>query len=75
MKKILNEGNQIPYTKQFYIVSVRTFVFPYYYGFGSRTVINYFSGSGSDFLTSYVPVPLVKGSGSGSTTLVSCCHL
>ena len=44
-KKILNEGNQI-----------HNFIFSSGYG----TVINYGSGSGSDFLTS---------SGSGSTTL------
>ncbi len=44
---------------QFYTVSVRTYVIPFYYGSGSgsRTVINY--GSGSDFLARY-------GSGSAS---------
>jgi hypothetical protein len=39
-----------------YCVFVRTFVIPFYYGFG--TIINY--GSGSNFLTSYgseLPVP------------------
>jgi hypothetical protein len=44
MKKMLNEGNQIHY----FISSS-----------GSGTVINYSSGPGSDFLTSY---------GSGSTS-------
>ncbi len=38
---------------------------------GSGTVINYGSGSGSDFLTSYGSY----GSGSGSTTLVVFVHL
>ena len=48
MKKIFNEGNQI---------------YSFMSSFGSGTVINYGSGSGSDFLTSY-------GSGyvSGSTS-------
>ncbi len=45
MKKMLNEGKQ----KHNFISSS-----------GSGAVINYSSGSGSDFLTSYVPVPLVK---------------
>jgi hypothetical protein len=36
MKKILNEGNQIPGT-QFFTVSVRTFVILFYYGSGSVT--------------------------------------
>ncbi len=44
-----------------YSVFVRTFVIKFYYGSG--TVINYGSGFGFDFLTSY-------GYGSGSTTLV-----
>ncbi len=44
---------------QFYSVSVRTFVIPFYYGSrsGSGTIINY--GSSSDFLARY-------GSGSAS---------
>jgi hypothetical protein len=41
-----------------YCVFVRTFVIPFYYGSG--TVINYVSGYGSNFLTSY-------GYGSDST--------
>ncbi len=45
MKKMFNEGNQIHNS---------------IFSSGSRTVINYGSGSGSDFLTSY-------SSGSGST--------
>ncbi len=46
-------------TTQFYSVSVRTFVIPFYYGSrsGSWTIITY--GSGSDFLARY-------GSGSAS---------
>jgi hypothetical protein len=50
MRKMLNEGNQI---HNFYCVSVRTFVIPFYYGSGSGTGINY--GSGSDFLARYGP--------------------
>jgi hypothetical protein len=48
MKKMFNEGNQ----KHNFMSS-----------FGSGTVINYSSGSGSDFLTSYG-----SGYGSGSTS-------
>ncbi len=48
---------------QFYTVSVRTFVIPFYYdsgsGSGSGTVINHDTGSGSDFSARY-------GSDSGS---------
>jgi hypothetical protein len=54
MKKMFNEGNQI---HNFMSIS------------GSGTVINYGSGSGSDFLTSYGSYG--SGSGSGSTTLLS----
>ncbi len=46
MKKLFNEGNQIH---------------NFMSSFGSGSVINYGSGSGSDFLTSYS-----SGSGSGS---------
>jgi hypothetical protein len=60
MKKILNEGKKI---------SIHNFIS----SSGSGTVINYVSGSGSDFLTSYGSY----GSGSGSATLpktaISCC--
>jgi hypothetical protein len=62
MRKMLNERNQI--RTQFYTVSVRTFVIPFYYGsgsgFGSGTVINYGSGSASQKITVptvQVPVP------------------
>ncbi len=48
MKKICNEGNQI---------------YNFMSRFGSGTVINYGSGSGSDFLTSYG-----SGDGSGSAS-------
>jgi hypothetical protein len=48
MKIMFNEGNQIHYFMS---------------SSGSETVINYGSGSGSDFLTSYG-----SGSGSGSTS-------
>jgi hypothetical protein len=37
-EKMLKEGNQIP---QFYAVSMRTFVIPFYYVSGSGTVIHY----------------------------------
>jgi hypothetical protein len=54
---------EIKYCTQFYTVSVRTFVIPFYSGSGSGsgsgTVNNYGSGSGSDFLARY-------GSGSAS---------
>jgi hypothetical protein len=49
--------NEIKYTILYYVF-VRTFVIAFYYGSG--TVINYSSGSGSEFLSSY---------SSGSTTL------
>jgi hypothetical protein len=61
MKKMLNEGNQI---HNFISNSV------------SGTVINYGSGSGSDFLTSFGSGSTSQkrygsyGSGSGSTTLL-----
>jgi hypothetical protein len=42
---MLNEGNQ---SRNFYTVSVRTFVIPFYYGFGSGEAKSYGSyGSGS----------------------------
>jgi hypothetical protein len=45
MKIMLNEGNQL---RNFYTVSVRTFVIPFYYGSGSAEAKSYVSyGSGS----------------------------
>jgi hypothetical protein len=74
---------EIKYGTQFYTASARTFVIPFYYGFGSGsgsgTVLKYGSGSGSDFLACYgsgsasqkVTVPAVPAlvPRSGSTTL------
>ncbi len=60
-----NVKKEVKYT-QFYTVSVRTFVIPFYYGSGSGTLINY--GTGSAAAKSYGSYDF--GAGSATTLLI-----